>query len=251
MNLETSSTTTPQLHDSQQHPLRVENPDAIYQDPPKETPSSRFRAFANRSKTLMYGIVLVAMAGGIAASMRSVTGLDGRLESYFQRFAGKPPGGGYQVAASQVDESELRLSHAIHERLAGPVDYRLFVQEQFETDLVLRAALDEGMLSTPEAAMILETALRRAAADYYMRKKYSADLAPRQVTAGEAKLLYEKTKGAMKNQFLGESEAVASIRNTLIAVQAQEFRAKQLLLRRELTNRLKQIYSTTAPEAVK
>lgn len=231
--------------------IRVEDPGALYEEPPSQTSYGRFRSFALGSKRIIYAIVLVAMVGGIAASMRSVTGFEGRLESYFQRFTGKLPPSGYQIAASEIDESELRSNFEIHKRLLGPLEYTTFVREQFETDLVLRAALDEGLLSSPEAAMVLETALRRAAAEYYIRKKFSGELAAQPISTGEAKLVYEKTKSTMKELKLSEPDAIESIRNTLIAVQAQEIRAKQALVRRELTKRLKQVYTTRAPEAAR
>jgi hypothetical protein len=234
--------------------IRVENPHALYEEPPAdphfnaETRAGRFRLFAHRNKRIIYAVVLLAIVLGFAAGFRTTPGFESTLESYFNRFHASMPDAAYQVAGAHVDKAHLRAVYESHKRLLGAVDYSAFAQEQFETDLVLRAALDEGMLSSPEASLILESALRRAAADYYLRKKFAAELEQKAVTTGEAKLVYEKTKTAMKELKLSETEAVASIQNTLTAVQAQEIRAKQLFLRRELTNRLKQIYSTKSPE---
>lgn len=230
--------------------LEVENPSALYDDPPRETSSDRFRFFARSSKRLIFGVLLIAMTAGIAGALTQTPSYDRLLEGYFAMRQG-PDSSGYLAASAHISAAELKANYETHRRLLGSVDYNAFAAEQFETDILLRAALDEGLLSSPEAKVILESALRRAAAQYYIRKKFQNELTAAPVSAGEAKLVFEKTRAAMKELKLSDREAFASITSTLEAMQARELRAKEQFLRQELAAKLRASYPQKAPEMLR
>ncbi len=246
--------------------VNPEDPLAVYAMPEfhgeAATRWDKLRRFSHRQKRKVYIALLLSLIAAIAASMQpGGAAIRDILADYFQKEgnASLNSDWAYTIENHVFDSDTMRLRFPILARYTYGLDggrelmkdqefYTKFVNDQYETDILLYAAVSEGGLEEVEARLVLENALRRAAVEYYIHTKIRTLMPDLRAAAGrtEALAYYENNKDFYKKNNIEKEKALELIAQTLTGIKQQDLREKLLLVRRTLLeNARRQIASRT------
>jgi hypothetical protein len=253
MNQETENKNRPEDEEGQpqgdaqpeEEHLNPEDPLAMYDEPPPRTAPAHsrwdaFRLWSHRHKRKIYLLFFVSLAIGIYLSLRSggPGDLGGVLRDYFARFQGEREGWSYAIGEYFVGQDHLALVYPVIAKyrlgengaaaaMQDPALYRRFIEEQYQVDALVYAAMRENAIHTPEARVILEDAVRRAVADYYVYSRIPGDSSDFriEVTDAEVREFYERNKEIYEKS--GDPDtALVAIRATLYNLKRDQLRQK-------------------------
>ncbi len=182
----------------------------------------RFGHFAHRTKTSIFLLLLLAF---VALWLRSLpepepVSTTSLLRSYLSRFNAHNAMVRYRIRSLSVPDSHLIAAFAAIRSVNPAVpDNALsdFQRSQFENDLLIYKALQEGSLETTAAQLYMETALRQAAAEYVVlaainSEKNSIRFA---VDETEVRTIYRKNRDRYAKAGIERDVALQSIRTAL------------------------------------
>lgn len=184
--------------------IAAENPFAIYDSPEAHRPGisalDNIRHLAHRHKKVLYLILISSILLSILQPLgpRSMASAEGILIAYFDRSKGDSGDWVYEISSEPTSEEVHRsLFQALGEFTWGGLGFKeiskseesfqLYVADQMATDVLVRAAMQEGLLNDPKNKLIIENAVRKAVADIYLFAKIDGthrDFRPK-VDAGE------------------------------------------------------------------
>ena len=214
-----------QTQEPEEELINPENPHALYTDGgisgPPGTKWERWRHLAFRWKGLIYAILLGSIVLVIVASIKTDrSSFQTMIEKYFAYQGNGDLNGdwSYTVENHVFDQSTLNARYPVLARYTygatgsrGIIDnkeyFGQFIQDEYETDMLVYAAMAQGVYADPEAKVILERALRKAAAEYYIYTRIRTlmpDLRT-DATREEAVEFYEKNR----DQFRSETKEAA------------------------------------------
>ncbi len=238
--------------------LNPENPQGLYEDPrfsgPPTTAFGRFQRWSHRHKRAIYAAFFLAIILSFVVVMRQDDGASAReaVEAYFSRFAGETDGWQYNIERYYIDKVHLNNLYPVLAKLtygdAGAQSllgdrelYESYVREQYETDLMAFAALQERVLNEREAKMFMENALRQAAADYYLYKRVGTEATDFRVnvTDAEAREYYGRNKDFYDASGLNEAASLQVIKNTLAGLRRDQLRQQLAVERSRIVGQLK------------
>lgn len=248
-----------------------EDPLALYREHhfqgPPATRFEAFRRFAVRSRRFVYGLLLAGIVGPILLMMtsRQPESAEEILLSYFNRASTLNESSPlYSIGEARFAENQLRrLFGAVLKFTWGEkgsadgakdqVVFDQFAREQYETDLLVSAALKEGTLRSAEARLILENAVRHAAADYYLyRQMASADSNFRiTVPREEVLAVYAKNKEFYTRHGVDEAAALPLVEHSLAEVRRAEMNRILVRVRQQLVAELRDRSGSTYKGSVK
>ncbi|HMU83225.1 MAG TPA: hypothetical protein PKE49_08645 [Leptospiraceae bacterium] len=238
--------------------LSPEDPTAIYREVtftgPAVTFYDRLARAAHANKRKIYFLMLCAIVVPIFLGLRSTRPLTASriATDYFDRFRTGESNGVYSVAGATFGQDHLRhLFDAVGSTTLGPAGlrqldgnsaaYTAYVRDQFETDLLVHAALQEGVLDSPQASFFIENSMRHSMADYYLLTRIMRpDTNLRVVVSDQAvQSYYEKNREQYAKSGLPQKETMEIIRRTLEQIQSDQMQAQIRLLRQQTINSLK------------
>ena len=244
--------------DAEESELNPENPLGMYEDPrfsgPPQSAFESFQRFAHRHKRAIYATFFLAIILSFVVIMRGSGGANARdaVEQYFARFAGQSDDWQYNIDRFFIGKIHLNNLYPVLAKitygdggaktLLNDRDlYDSFVREQYETDLLAFAALQENVLNESEARLFMENSLRQAAADYYLYKKVGTEATDFRVNISdaEAREYYNRNREFYKNSGLDEAAAMGVIKNTLAGLRRDQMRQQLAVARAQLVSRLK------------
>lgn len=238
--------------------LNPENPHGLYDNPrfsgPPTTMFERFQRWSHRHKRAIYATFFLAIILSFVVVMRSDNSSNPReaVESYFNRFAGESDDWQYNIERYYVGKGHLNNLYPVLAKLtygdagARPLlndqdVYASFIREQYETDLLAFAALQEQILNDPEARLFLENSLRQAAADYYLYKQVGTEATDFRVdiSDAEAREYYDRNKSFYESSGLDQAASMQIIKNTLAGLRRDQMRQQLAVARTRVVGQLK------------
>ncbi|MCB1317517.1 MAG: hypothetical protein KDK27_16250 [Leptospiraceae bacterium] len=259
VNRELPAATDSDDSDAEQEDVPVEDPHAMYSDPyfhgEADSAWEKFRRFAHNHKRKVYFVFLIGLVLSFVVIMRNPEpeNLRGWAENYFARFNDPANDWKYNIAQYYVDRQHLSLLYPILARYtwgdagAEPLLnngelYDQFVRDQYETDLLVYAALREEILQTPEASYILENAMRHAIAEYYLYTRIRSDDNNFRVEVDDREALefYERNEELYADNGLGKNANIQLIKNTLAGIRRDQIRQQLAGQRSAVLEQLKE-----------
>lgn len=238
--------------------LNPENPHGMYDSPrfsgPPKTTFERFQRWAHRHKRAIYAVFFLAIILSFVVVMRGSgdSRPDSIVDAYFARFAGPDENWQYQIERYNVGKAHLNNLFPVLAKLsygdAGAQavlndkdTFDSFVREQYETDLLLFAAIQSGMLNDAEARMFMENAVRQAAADYYLYKQVGTEQTDFRVNISDAQALayYNQNQAYYESTGLERGQALGVIKNTLAGLRRDQLRQQLAIERNRIVGALK------------
>ncbi|MCE9599181.1 MAG: hypothetical protein K8S54_14555 [Spirochaetia bacterium] len=239
--------------------LRVENPNALYEDVSfrgkPETAFEKLQHWSHRHKRKLYAVFLLAVVSTLFAGFRSTTPDSPQklMDQYFARFGGHSDDWQYSIDRFHFTRAHLATVLPVIARYTlgnrGALDalqdkstHDVFARDQFETDLLVYAAMQEDVLREPDARTILENALRHAIADYYVQRRLesiNSDYRGR-VEDAEALSYYEKNQDLYNKNGVAKGKALELIRTTLSGLKREEQRQEMRIQRAKLIARIQE-----------
>ncbi|MEQ9366214.1 MAG: hypothetical protein RIF32_18380 [Leptospirales bacterium] len=243
----------------QESELNPENPHGLYEDPrfsgPPTTAFGKFQRWSHRHKRAIYAAFFLAIILSFVVVMRDSSGSSPReaIEDYFSRFAGETTEDWqYNIERFYVGKAHLNNLYPVLAKMtygdagARPLLndrdlYQSFVREQYETDLLAFAALQERVLNDAEAKLFMENSLRQAAADYYLYKRVGTEATDFRVNVSDAQAreYYGRNKAFYEGSGLEEAAALQIIKNTLAGLRRDQMRQQLAVERSRLVGQLK------------
>lgn len=255
---ETDEMNEPENDSQESQDLNPENPHGLYEDPrfsgPPASTFERFQRWSHRHKRAIYAAFFLAIILSFVVVMRGNSGSDPRdaLSNYFGRFGGETEDWQYQIDRYYIGKMHLNNLYPVLAKLTygdggarsvlNDRDvYNSFVREQYETDLLAFAALQENTLANPEARMFLENSLRQAAADYYLYKQVGTNETDFRVNVSDAEALqyYDRNKAYYESTGLDKTAALGVIKNTLAGLRRDQMRQQLAIERSRVVAALK------------
>ena len=238
--------------------IQVENPANMYDDPvytgPRKTRWDSFRAWSHGNKRVIFLLLLFAIGGSIAMLNRASApeNMSAIIKAYFARFTDPKKEWGYSTGTYYIQSAHLKQQFQAlsaytygprggREMAKNPLAYHNYVNQELETDLMVEAALREGVLNTEKARQILEHGVRKLVADYYLSTKLynnNSDFRVR-VTDKEVEEFYEKNKASYVAKSISRAQALPAIRLTLEEVEKSRLRSRLVNTRAGLIKVLK------------
>ncbi len=237
--------------------LNAEDPTALYRelrfDHPAVTFYDRLSRFAHANKRIIYALLLFAIVVPVVAALRSTrpASVQHTAEQYFARFQANEPGT-YSIGSSNFSAQYIEgLFDAVAASSLGPAGmrqirtdsdaYARFVKDQFETDLLVHAALREGVLESPQSAYVIENAMRHAIADYYVSARAMQPSTNLRITVTdeEVRSYYDRNKDQYAKSGLTQAQTLGVIRRTLEQIRGDEQRAELRFFREKLLSAIK------------
>lgn len=182
----------------------------------------RFGHFAHRTRTSIFLLLLLAF---VALWLRSLpepepVSTTSLLRSYLSRFNAHNGMVRYRIRSLSVPDSHLIAAFAAIRSVNPAIpDSALpaFQRSQFENDLLIYNALQEGSLETTAAQLYMETALRQAAAEYVVLATMKSDEHMNDfiVDDAEVRAIYRKNRDRYTKAGIQRDVALQSIRTAL------------------------------------
>lgn len=217
------------------------NPMAVYFDHEfhgeADTRWEKFRRFSHTHKRKIYGLFFVALFGTFITTMfnHNRPTIDNVAWSIYDNFEKKGPDWVYSIDGHFFGAYHLKEQYDALARYTwgdrGAVKmqssndlYASYLQDQFETDSLVLAALNENALDSPEAKIILSNALRHAIAEYYVYTKLRSEVGDFTIrtTEKEVEENYQKNKAFYDKSHLSKEEVLNIIRKTLLSAKKEE-----------------------------
>jgi len=213
----------------------------------------RFTAWAHGSKRWVYAIFLIAMVLAFWLAMRqSEPGSPKHLvDAYFSRFQGHSEDWRYEIADYYIPASHLTALYAVLVRHQfGPEDaseafqngelFDGFLRAQYNTDILVIAARQEGVLDSPEGKLFVENAVRNAVAEYYVQQAAPDEaLGVQPVSEAEVREFYEANRETYERIGLDQTRALQAARMTLEQQRQSRANEERTLLRAQIVQQLK------------
>jgi len=238
--------------------LNPENPENLYRDPPDPSEAenhSRLHFLAQRHKRKIYALLLLAMSAVVFsfAFSRESQFFENFTRDYFNRHANEQHTMEYQIDGYHFDEISMRAAYAVlldytygatgsKALINDGRRYSDFVREQSETDLLVYAALQEGVLSRPEARLALENHLRQAIANYYLFVKIRTPDSDFRVSVSEQEI--EKQYAANRKYYdqlgLTPEQTRQLVQKAILGARREGMQEDFLKKRAQLLQRLKE-----------
>lgn len=144
--------------------------------------SRRFWRWSRRNKGFVFALILASMALSILGLRPRPNTVEAALQGYFDSRQAQTAEWQYEVGGAFVEGGELAANFPLMAQMrlgkagAAPIvadreALQRWSREQYHTDLLAYAALREGMLHNPAGRLWMEQALRRAAAELYLRQQ--------------------------------------------------------------------------------
>lgn len=234
------------------------DPNALYREHvfsgEADTKWERFRRWSHKNKGKIYFVLLLSIMSSLGLSMidRQPAHLNDYIRNYLARFSVTTPQWAYSIGPYQFGIDSLKSTYAIlarytfggvggAEAMKDGAAFEDFLREQFETDLFVNAALEEGLLDKPDAKVVLENAVRHAIAEYYI---YARAIPPEsnlriKVTKEEVEDLYQRSRESYDRSGMDRNRIYRVIEKTIYDLKRQEQIDAVNRLRAQLIERLK------------
>lgn len=248
------------LEEEEEQVLDPQNPFGPTEDPiPRRwnSWSEEFRVWMHSAKGWLYGVLLIAIVGPVFYMLGTLNapGYSDVLENYFSTgssSAGTSTEVAYSIGEFQRSRQEvLRTSRALAtltfgsetpELNPGTEDYKAFIEQQYETDLLAHAALKQGLLNDPLFVAYLDNSMRESVARAYVLYSLKDRMPERSAILGEGspaamddfkrKLKTRLTEEQWKN--LTSREIIEAYRqSTMQKIQEQILLQRRLLIQKE------------------
>ncbi|MBX7059376.1 MAG: hypothetical protein K1X75_15030 [Leptospirales bacterium] len=201
-----------------------------------DLPHSRFEAFrrfAHRNKAFLFGFMALSMILGVLAARPQRSAAERALESYFEAHSGARPDWRYEVADHYLEEAELSarfpLLAELHLGKQGAAvllgnrqGYERWAREQYATDTLAYAALREGLLAGAEGRIWMEESLRKAAAEFYLRKRLENDALDLRSEASFAEAAAYIAARPADPSLRGDQQAVTAAVQAMLSAQRRQ-----------------------------
>ncbi len=250
--------------------LSPEDPLALYREyrfaGKPETRTEAFRRFAIRNRRAVYSLLLAGVVLPFVWMMttRQPESPEELIRSYFARVSSADEATAYAIGDARVTARHVRqLYQAVLKFTWGQKGaddaagenqlFEAFVREQFETDLLVNAALKEGRFRSTDARLILENAVRHAAADYYLYTRIAAADSNFRIRIPREQVLsvYEKNKEFYARQGFNKAAALPVIEQSIVDVKRAEMALVLSRAREQVLADLKDRSGTTVQGSTK
>lgn len=234
------------------------DPLALYKEHSFDTPPTgsfeKFRRFALTTKGAVYALLLLSIVLPMAIILkdRSPDSPEQIVRNYFGRFSSASSNSVYSIGPVHISAQHIERLHGAVVRFTigpgGATEYMsdannnaLFARDQFETDLLVNAALTEGVLKSEDARLVIENSLRHAIADYYLYSRLSTEQSDFRIVVPREEILdmYEKNREFYSKQGLSRSESLLVIERSLYQVRRDALNLQILRARQEIIETLK------------
>ncbi|MBL8021783.1 MAG: hypothetical protein JNM27_19070 [Leptospirales bacterium] len=233
--------------------ITAENPAALYENVmfphPPQTLYEALQQWSHRHKRKLYALLLLTIVSSLFVGLRSSTpdSPEKLMRQYFGRFNGHADDWQYSIEGFHFTRAHLdalfpviarfTLGHrGALETLRDKSTRELFARDQFETDLLVYAAMQEGILDQADAKSVLENSMRHAIADYYVQKKLESGNADYRGSVGDAEALayYEKNQELYAKNGVAKAPAIEMIRTILSSLKRETHRQQMRVDRAKL-----------------
>lgn len=114
--------------------------------------------------------------------------------------------------------------HGAKRHLAGKAERQAFLRDSLGTDLLVKKALDQGLLNDPECSLLLTNALRHTLSEYYVYKMVTNEFRDFEMPVKKPEILqfYQKHKKTYQKKKIPQEAALKSIQQNLNEMRKQE-----------------------------